>query len=59
MISIREAEAIAKQYSTDFQEKIGNPVQITKIQQESVDWVFFYQSKDYSQQDSQNEMGSY
>lgn len=47
MITIKEAEAIAKQYLADLQGEIGSPVQLTKTQEESFGWVFFYQSKDY------------
>lgn len=47
MITIKEAEATARQYLTDLQGIIGNPIQITKIQKESFGWVFFYQSKDH------------
>jgi len=47
MITIKEAEAIAKQYLVDLQGEIGSPVQITKTQEASFGWVFFYQSKDY------------
>ena len=47
MITIKEAEVIANQYLIDLQVKIGDPVQLTKIQEEPFGWVFFYQSKDY------------
>ena len=47
MITIKEAEAIAKQYLVDLQKEIGSPAQITKTQQEPFGWIFFYQSKDY------------
>lgn len=47
MITIKEAEAVAKQYLIDLQREIGSPVQITKTQEASFGWVFFYQSKDY------------
>jgi hypothetical protein len=47
MITIKEAEAIAKQYLVDLQGEIGSPVQITKTQEASFGWVFFYQFKDY------------
>ena len=47
MITIKEAKVVAKEYLTDLQGIIGNPVQITKIQKEYFGWVFFYQSKNY------------
>lgn len=47
MITIKEAEIIANQYLIDLQVKIGDPVQLTKVQEEPFGWVFFYQSKDY------------
>lgn len=47
MITIKEAEIIANQYLIDLQVKIGDPVQLTKVQEEPFGLVFFYQSKDY------------
>lgn len=47
MITIKEAEIIANRYLVELQVKIGEPVQLTKIQEEPFGWVFFYQSKDY------------
>ena len=47
MITIKEAEMIANQYLSNLQAEIGEPLVITKTQEERFGWVFFYQSKDY------------
>lgn len=47
MITLKEAEAIAKKYLDNLQGGGGSPVQLAKTQEESFGWVFFYQSKDY------------
>lgn len=47
MITFKEAEEIAKQYLAALRNEIGSPVQLTKTQEETFGWVFFYQSKDY------------
>jgi Immunity protein 35 len=47
MMNTTEAEALAKQYLIDLEGKIGTPLRLTKTQEESFGWVFFYQSKEY------------
>ncbi|MGL5632253.1 MAG: YrhB domain-containing protein [Azovibrio sp.] len=47
MITSKEAEVIANQYLMDLQGEIGDPLQLTKIQEEPFGWIFFYQTKDY------------
>ena len=47
MIAIHEAKVIANEYLENLQKTIGEPIEITKIQEESFGWVFFYQSQDY------------
>ncbi len=40
MIACEDAEAMAKDYSDDLQKEIGDPLQLSKIQEESFGWVF-------------------
>lgn len=47
MITIKNAETIANQHMTELQKETKVPLQITKIQEESFGWVFFYESKEY------------
>lgn len=47
MLTIKAAEAIAKNYLNNLQREIGTPLQLTKTQDESFGWVFFYQAKEY------------
>lgn len=47
MITCEDAEAIAKRYLDDLQKEIGDPLQLTKTQEESFGWVFFYQTKEF------------
>lgn len=47
MITCEEAEVIANQYLDNLQKEIGDPLQLTKTQEESFGWVFFYQAKEY------------
>ena len=47
MITCEEAEVIAKHYLDDLQKEIGDPLQLTKTQEESFGWVFFYQTKEF------------
>lgn len=47
MIAYEEAEVIARQYLEDLQKEIDCPLQLTKTQEESFGWVFFYQAKEF------------
>jgi Immunity protein 35 len=49
MITSDEAKMIAIRYLDELQKKSGDPLQLTKTQEESFGWVFFYQSKEYMQ----------
>jgi Immunity protein 35 len=46
-ISNDQAKFIANTYLDNLQETNGVSIQITKIQEESFGWVFFYQSQEY------------
>jgi hypothetical protein len=47
MITNDDAKIIADQHLEELQKAIGEPVEITKTQEEFFGWVFFYQSQDY------------
>ena len=47
MITIKNAETIANQHMAELQKDTKVSLQITKIQEESFGWVFFYESKEY------------
>ena len=47
MITNDEAGVIANRYLDELQKEIGDPLQLTKTQEESFGWVFFYQSKEF------------
>jgi len=47
MITSEEAGLIANRYLDDLQKEIGDLLLLTKIQEESFGWVFFYQAKEY------------
>jgi len=56
MITLKEAESIATQYIEQLQREMNEPLLITKTQEESFGWVFFYQSKDYLETQSISSM---
>jgi hypothetical protein len=47
MFTNDDAKVIANQHLEKLQKAIGEPVEITKIQEEFFGWIFFYQSQDY------------
>ena len=47
MITCEQAELIAIQYLDKLQKDIGDPLQLTKTQEEFFGWVFFYQAREY------------
>lgn len=54
--TFKEAEAIATQHIVELQEKIGMALLLTKNQEASFDWVFFYQSKEYMETENLSSM---
>jgi hypothetical protein len=47
MITFADAEMIARKHLDTFEAKTGEPLVITRHQEEPFGWVFFYQSKEY------------
>jgi hypothetical protein len=47
MINFNQAIAIAQAYLNDLQRDVGISMQIVKTREEPFGWIFFYQSKDY------------
>jgi Immunity protein 35 len=56
MITCEDAEVIAKQYLDDLRKEIGDPLQLTKTQEEPFGWVFFYQAKEFLETGALNAM---